>query len=74
MTKNIIDNTFFGALLLSLLSLTILSCSAEDLNDSSPEDNAVFISAVDLSSYPEISNSNPPFQHLQGNFKDFISV
>ena len=60
MTNKIIENTLFGALLLSFLSLTLLSCSPEELNDPSPEENTVFISAVDLSSYPEISNSNPP--------------
>ena len=74
MTKKIIDNTFVGALLLSLLSLTILSCSSEDLKGSSTEDDAVFISAVDLSSYPEISNSNPLFYDLEGNPHDFLSM
>lgn len=61
MTNKIIDNTFFGALLLSFLDVILLSCSPDELNDPSPEDNTVFISAVDLSSNPQISNSNPSF-------------
>ncbi|WP_291976040.1 hypothetical protein [Lutibacter sp.] len=33
--------------------------------------NSKFISAVDISRYPEISNSNPIFYDLNGNQNDF---
>ena len=59
MTNKIIENSLFGALLLFFLSLTLVSCSTEELNGPSPGENSIFISAVDLSSYPEIFNSNP---------------
>ncbi len=74
MINKLIDNTFVGVLVLSFLNLTLLSCSIEDLNYSSPENDAVFISAVDISSYPEISNSNPSFYNLKGEPQDFLNI
>ncbi|WP_171817176.1 hypothetical protein [Winogradskyella sp. PG-2] len=46
------------------MSLTLISCSLEELNDPSLEENTVFISAVDLSSYFEPFNSNHPDEVL----------
>ncbi len=51
------------------------SCNKDDKNAPIPEnENSIFISAVDISSYPEISNSNPTFYDLEGNQSDFFSI
>ena len=46
-----------------LLSLIIfISCNTDEINVPIPEDdNPKFISAVDISGYPEISHTNPVF-------------
>ena len=51
------------------------SCNKEDINTPIPEsENLTFISAVDISSYPEISNSNPTFYDLEGKQNDFLTI
>ena len=55
--------------------LILISCNKEDLivpklNNEGSE----FISAVDISSYPEISNLNPIFYDLGGNQKNFLLI
>jgi arabinogalactan endo-1,4-beta-galactosidase len=52
--------------------LILISCNKKNLivpklNNEGSE----FISAVDISSYPEISNLNPIFYDLGGNQKNF---
>ena len=60
-------------ILITLLIFT--SCNKEDINTPIPEsENLTFISAVDISSYPEISNSNPTFYDLEGNQTDFLTL
>ena len=45
-----------------LIGFIFFSCSNETHNSSNETtDNSVFISAVDISSYPEISETNPVF-------------
>ena len=38
------------------------------------EENLAFISAVDISKYPEISNTNSIFYDLDENQKDFLTI
>jgi arabinogalactan endo-1,4-beta-galactosidase len=60
-------------ILTTLLILT--SCNNEDIYAPIPESkNSTFISAVDISSYPEISYSNPTFYDLEGNQNDFLTI
>jgi len=55
--------------------LIFISCNKDDINAPIPEnENSIFISAVDISSYPEISNSNPTFYDLKGNQNDFLTI
>ncbi|GAA4273039.1 glycosyl hydrolase 53 family protein [Aquimarina gracilis] len=55
--------------------LTLVSCNKDDTNTPvSEEGNNDFISAVDISSYPEISNANPIFYDLDGNQSDFLVI
>jgi len=60
---------------LLLCFVVLFSCKKEDTNDSiGRKGNQNFISAVDISSYPEISNTNPTFYDLNGNKKDFLLI
>lgn len=60
---------------LLLLFLILVSCNKEDANTPAIEtENATFISAVDFSSYPEISNSNPTFYDVEGNQSDVLTL
>lgn len=58
-----------------LLILIFTSCETRGIND--PDTgigNKEFITAVDISRYPEISGSNPTFYDLEGNQNDFLSI
>lgn len=59
-----------------LISLLVLiSCNKDDINAPILENaNSEFISAVDISRYPEISNLNPTFYDLDGNKNDFLII
>lgn len=58
-----------------VLILLMVSCSQNDGSEIVPENPAQdWISAVDISSYPEISESNAVFYDLNGNQKDFLSI
>ena len=59
-----------------LISLIVfISCNKDDLIVPIPENgNSKFISAVDISSYPEISNSGPIFYDLDGNQNEFLDI
>jgi arabinogalactan endo-1,4-beta-galactosidase len=55
--------------------ITFTSCNKEDINTPIPESESLtFISAVDISSYPEISDSNPKFNDLEGIQTDFLTI
>tara|TARA_B110000503_G_scaffold109558_1_gene163951 strand:- start:13550 stop:14629 length:1080 start_codon:yes stop_codon:yes gene_type:complete len=55
--------------------LLFISCNKDDTNELIPENgNLNFISAVDISRYPEISNSNPIFYDNNGNQNDFLNI
>ncbi|MFY0631557.1 MAG: glycosyl hydrolase 53 family protein [Flavobacteriaceae bacterium] len=58
-----------------LFFLVLISCNKEDVNTSDPQsEDSEFISAVDISRYPEISNLNPTFYDLDGSQKDFLTL
>lgn len=60
---------------LILLFLTFTSCNKNDIDTPILEtENPTFIAAADISSYPEISNSNPIFYDLEGNQNDFLTI
>jgi len=60
-------------LLTSFFLLT--SCDKDDVNTlASENDNKVFIAAVDISQYPEISDSNAIFYDLDGNQKELLNI
>ncbi len=55
--------------------LVLISCNKEVVNTPNPENgDSEFISAVDISRYPEISNVNPTFYDLDGNQEDFLTI
>jgi arabinogalactan endo-1,4-beta-galactosidase len=57
------------------LFFILVSCHKNDVDISEPENsNSEFISAVDISNYPEISNSNPTFYNLEGSQSDFLNI
>ncbi len=51
-----------------------ISCKKEKIVTSSTNGNEFFVSAVDISSYPEISLSNPTFYDLKQDKKDFFLI
>jgi len=59
-----------------LISLLVfISCNKNEINAPIPgNEYSEFISAVDISSYPEISNSSPIFYDLGGNQKEFLDI
>ncbi|WP_025663488.1 glycoside hydrolase family 53 protein [Aquimarina megaterium] len=55
--------------------LIFISCNKDDINAPTTEnENSTFISAIDISSHPEISNSNPTYYDLEGNQNDFLTI
>ena len=54
--------------LLVFISKDVITAPIEE------NENLDFISAVDISKYPEISNSNPIFYDLNGTQKDFLNI
>lgn len=55
--------------------LIFSSCNKDDITITEPEnDIPTFISAVDISAYPEISKSNHVFYDLDENQKDFLQI
>ena len=55
--------------------LILTSCSKDEADISIPENNNLeFISAVDISRYPEISDLNPIFFDLDGFQKNFLTI
>jgi len=62
--------------LIQILFLFIILGSCNDnITEPDPENSdSVFISAVDISSYPEISNYNPIFYNFEGKQSDFLNI
>lgn len=57
------------------LLLVFISCKKDDTSITEPEnDNSKFLSSVDISSYPEIFNSDPTFYDLEGNQNSFLNI
>ena len=55
--------------------LIFTSCKNDDIIVAdTEEENLAFISAVDISKYPEISNTNSIFYDLYENQKDFLTI
>ena len=52
----------------------LISCRKNDSNQSNENNSQEFVSAVDISRFPEISNSNPLFYDLEGNQNDFLTI
>ncbi|MEM6687589.1 MAG: glycosyl hydrolase 53 family protein [Bacteroidota bacterium] len=62
-------------IVLLIVFLMVISCSDNDVNTPLSEvENTTFIAAVDISSYPEIANSNPLFYDLEGNQSNFLTI
>jgi arabinogalactan endo-1,4-beta-galactosidase len=73
--KNIVILRMNKLFLLLLTFLVFISCSENDENlPASAIENSEFIAAVDISSFPEISNSNPLFFDSEGNQGDFLTI
>ena len=61
--------------LVILFLLVFISCEKENAVEPDPGNtNQEFIAAVDISSYPEISATNPTFYDLEGNQKDLLVI
>ena len=61
--------------ILILFIVILLSCNKGDEVGTIPANEGLpFISAVDLSSFPEISNASPIFHDLDGNQKDLLMI
>ncbi|UOY07311.1 arabinogalactan endo-1,4-beta-galactosidase [Muricauda sp. SCSIO 64092] len=58
-----------------LCLLIFISCDKEDSSGPIVENgNQEFLSAVDISRYPEIASTNPTFYDLEGNPKGFLPI
>jgi arabinogalactan endo-1,4-beta-galactosidase len=55
--------------------LVLIACNKDEVKEAIPNNvNLDFITAVDISSYPEISSTNPIFYDLNGGEKDFLKI
>lgn len=55
--------------------MIFIACNKNDVKEPNPEsENPSFISAVDISSYPEISDLNPSFFDSEGSKNDFLTI
>jgi len=69
----IVKHTALRKFFLCLLCLTFMwSCSKK--SSTSPKSKSDFISAVDVSSYPEILKSNPEFKNFNHEASDFLDI
>ena len=58
-----------------IIFLSFSACKKDNLNDPIQEDeNLTFISAVDISRFPEISNLSPMLYDLEGNENDLLTI
>ncbi len=63
----------FKKIQIIIVLVVFISCEKENTLNS-VNNNSTFITAVDISSYPEISNSNPLFYDLDGNQNSFLNI
>ena len=69
---NLLNKKSFAFIIIVLI---FYSCKKEVLhNDNSRMTDNEFITAVDISSYPEIALTNQPFYNLDGNKQNFLSI
>jgi len=61
------------AVIILFILTVFISCNKDIPNNIEPN-NYSFISTVDISQYPEISDSNPKFYDLEGNEKYFLNI
>ena len=55
--------------------MSFVACNKDDLDVPVQENgNLTFISAVDISRFPEIANLSPTFYHLEGNQNDLLTI
>lgn len=60
---------------LFLLFFIFISCNNDEIDNPIPEpENTEFISAVDISGFPEIAHSNPIFYDSKGKQNDFLNI
>jgi arabinogalactan endo-1,4-beta-galactosidase len=72
---NILKRLFKNTIAFIIIILTFYSCKKEELyNDNLQKINSEFISAVDISSYPEIALTNQTFYNLDGNKQNLLSI
>ena len=58
-----------------IIFFVCIACSTNETRTNVPADNVQeFIKAVDISSYPEISATNPTFYDVGGNAKNFLTI
>jgi arabinogalactan endo-1,4-beta-galactosidase len=63
-----------GIIHILLSAFLFISCKRDNPLIPVSEYDSTFISAVDISAYPEISNSNPVFFDLEGNQDTFLKI
>lgn len=69
------SNNSLISCLIFFVSLALFSCQEKAVEESSLQKNKdSFISAVDISSYPEIAASGAVFYDLEGRQKDFLGI
>lgn len=59
---------------LSLISLVFTFCKRDEPSKPVESEELAFISAVDISSYPEIASANHTFYDLDGTSSDFLNI
>jgi arabinogalactan endo-1,4-beta-galactosidase len=57
-----------------IILFAFISCNNDIDSPNIEPKNPEFINAVDISKYPEISNSNPAFYDLDGNQNSFLNI
>ena len=68
-------NKMFKIAQIILALFIFISCTKDEVDTPiSEEEDVNFISAADISQYPEISNSHPLFYDLNGTEKDFLNI
>jgi arabinogalactan endo-1,4-beta-galactosidase len=60
--------------ILPIILFSLLIGCSKDNNEKVPETDPVFISAVDISAFPEIELTNPTFYNLSGVEEDFLNI
>lgn len=61
--------------MLLIFFLAAIACQKEDISNQNGQTiTEEFVSAVDISSYPEIADSKPTYYNLQGVEQDFLTI